>query len=130
MIVMPQLGKMEIKTTAGETKTYTDYKALEASSAKINLAAGVRLVCCLCVVVAARAWMGCVSARVCVLHDSFCIGQHTTRFLSFGLAQADFVAGLLHPGDVKPALARDINVSALAPANAHTRSPPLFCFRA
>ena len=32
MIVMPQLGKMEIKTTSGEAKTYTNYKELEASS--------------------------------------------------------------------------------------------------
>jgi hypothetical protein len=30
MIVLPQLGKMTIKTTSGEAKTYTDYAELQA----------------------------------------------------------------------------------------------------
>lgn len=31
MIVIPQLGKMEIKTTEGTNKVYTDFKTLQVS---------------------------------------------------------------------------------------------------
>ena len=36
MIVLPQLGKIEIKTTEGDLKTYTDYPALQVHNQYTN----------------------------------------------------------------------------------------------
>jgi hypothetical protein len=82
MIVLPQLGKMTIKTTSKENKTYTDYAELQARVLlRIIIFVGVG-VCC----------AGMLRVALC------------------DVLQVDYLNGDLHPGDVKPALARDINV--------------------
>ena len=49
-------------------------------------------------------------------------------YTDYASLEKDYVAGDLHPGDVKPALARDINVrmfSHVFVRVAHTTAPPV-----